>query len=116
MSHDKHGYSIQFVLEELLKYRPTAEEMMDALDVNRGAYYRLIKRAEYPDAEHLRKIGDHFGIDPVYLQERFGLIRRDEFGGYVGGSHPTTATRKEVATNRKAPAPRISDAKPRHSL
>lgn len=86
-----NGDCIEHVVEGVIKYRPTPVDMAAALGMRRGAYYRRIKADNYPDAEDLRRIGQAFNIDPVWLQTAFGLIAPNTAGdGYVAIADPQT--------------------------
>ena len=96
------GRELQALLEFHLQVDPRA--IRDALGYSSSRYYRRCKDDDYPNAEELRVIADRFGLNPIDLQVRFGLISEPDIAGYTG-SPLTTPTRRGVT---KRPLAKLS--------
>ena len=98
------GRELQALLEFHLQV--DARAIRDALGYSSSRYYRRCKDDDYPDAEELRVIADQFGLNPLDLQVRFGLIGEPDIEGYTGPPLATTA-RNGVTKRRLAKLSRL---------
>ena len=89
---DENGRQFRALLDYLLDGRVETNEIYAALGVSSSTYYRRIKEDDYPNAEELRKVADHFGLSYPDLQVRFGLMTREEIEQYLQQSSFTVAT------------------------
>jgi hypothetical protein len=96
------GRELQALLEFHLQV--DARAIRDALGYSSSRYYRRCKDDDYPNAEELRIIANRFGLNPIDLQVRFGLISEPDIEGYTGGPL-ATAPRKGVT---KRPLAKLS--------
>ena len=88
------GRELQALLEFHLQVDPKA--IREALGYSSSRYYRRCKDDDYPNAEELRVIADRFGLNPIDLQVRFGLISEPDIAGYTGARLATSATKRET--------------------
>lgn len=74
---DENGRSLESLLTYMLD-GVSAQDISAALGVSHATYHRRKHADDYPDAEELRLIAEHFGLNPVDLMLSFGLVSRDE--------------------------------------
>jgi hypothetical protein len=67
------GKELQPLLEFVLDLE-CPQPIYEALGYSSSRYYRRNKKDDYPNAEELRLVAERFGLDPVDLMARFGLI------------------------------------------
>jgi len=75
---DENGRSLESLLTYMLD-GVSAQDISAALGVSHATYHRRKHADDYPDAEELRLIAEHFGLNPVDLMLS-GLARK-----FVGG-------------------------------
>ena len=68
--------------------------------VYRGRVPRRIKEADYPNAEELRLVADHFRLSYPDLQVRFGLMSHDEVISYIQSAPLAVATAAPAVPKR----------------
>lgn len=96
MRTDENGKGLQAVLGYLLDRAVPAKEIYDALGIARNTYHNRIDEDSFPNAEELRLIADSFGLNPVDLMLRFGLITEGHLEPFLA---PVKTARK--ATPRR---------------
>jgi transcriptional regulator with XRE-family HTH domain len=102
---DENGRSLESVLTYILD-GVNAQDIAAALGVSHATYYRRKREDSYPDAEELRVIARHFGLNPVDLMVRFGLVTADE-AGWAGGSPLAAATKTKRQAKQRNLVPRV---------
>jgi len=103
------GRELQALLEFHLQVDPKA--IREALGYSSSRYYRRCKDDDYPNAEELRVIADRFGLNPIDLQVRFGLISEPDIAGYTDAPL-TTSPRKGVTKRPLAKLSRLQRRRP----
>jgi transcriptional regulator with XRE-family HTH domain len=99
---DENGRSLESLLTYMLD-GVSAGDIAAALGVSHATYYRRKAADDYPNAEDLRLIAEHFDLNPIDLMVRFGLIPADAVESWSGGSplaNKTKARRLRVVTPR----------------
>lgn len=71
---DENGKGLQAVLGYELDRAVPVTEIYDALGIARSTYHRRAEEGTYPNAEELRLIAESFGLNPLDLMLRFGLV------------------------------------------
>ena len=61
----------------------TAAEVYEAFGYRKSAYYKAAHEGRLISANNLIKVAKHFGLNPVDLQVRFGLIAPEAVSEYV---------------------------------
>ena len=77
---DENGRELQAVLSYLLNRAIPATELHRALGTARNTYANRSREDSFPNAEELRLLAEHFDLNPVDLQLRFGLISLAHLG------------------------------------
>ncbi|MCX8558641.1 XRE family transcriptional regulator [Mycobacterium sp. SMC-16] len=111
---DQNGRQLKALLDYIFDGDVEAREIYGALGTSSSTYYRRIKEADYPNAEELRLVADHFRLSYPDLQVRFGLMSHDDVINYIQSAPlavataapavPTRATKLSEMT-RRADAP-----------
>ncbi len=71
------------VLPYLVGRPLVATEVYEAFGYRKSAYYKAARENRLVSADNLIKVARHFGLNPVDLQVRYGLITREEVTEYV---------------------------------
>lgn len=71
------------VLPYLVGRPLAATEVYEALGYRRSAYYKAAREGRLVTADNLIRAADHFGLNPLDLLVRFGLIGLEAVGEYV---------------------------------
>lgn len=112
---DENGRQLKVLLDYLLDGDVEAKDIYGALGTSSSTYYRRIKDDDYPNAEELRLVADHFGLSCPDLQVRFGLMTRQEVWRYVESDpmHVATQTRTDSGPRTLRALPKLSQSAPR---
>lgn len=78
---DQNGRELQAVLGYILNRAVPATELHRALGIARNTFATRSQEADFPDAEECRLIAEHFDLNPLDLQVRFGLIHLSDVEG-----------------------------------
>ena len=97
---DQNGRQLKALLDYILDGDVEAREIYGALGTSSSTYYRRIKEADYPNAEELRLVADHFRLSYPDLQVRFGLMSHDEVINYIQSAPLAVATAAPVIPKR----------------
>ena len=73
---DTNGRSLESLLNYVLD-GVGAQDIQRALGISAATYYRRKVQDDYPNAEELRLIARHFGMNFISLLSVFGLIEGD---------------------------------------
>jgi hypothetical protein len=71
------------VLPYLVGRPLAATEVYEAFGYRKSAYYKAAREGRLITADNLIRAADYFGLNPVDLQVRFGLIRPEAVTEYV---------------------------------
>lgn len=71
------------VLPYLLGRPLAATEVYEAFGYRKSAYYKAVREGRLVSADNLIRAARFFGLNPVDLQIRFGLIEHDAVTEYV---------------------------------
>lgn len=74
----KEGRPLKLVLEWWLKHSITDAEIAAALNKPAATFSRRKDADNFPTFAELDSIGDHFGVNPRWLQVEFGFIDEGE--------------------------------------
>lgn len=74
---DENGKGVQAVLGYLLDRMVPAKEIFMALGIARSTYNVREKDDNYPNAEEARLLAESFGLNPVDIMVRFGLVKME---------------------------------------
>jgi hypothetical protein len=78
------------VLPYLVGRPLAAPEIYQAFGYRKSAYYKAAREGRLITADNLIRAAKHFGLNPVDLQIRFGLIQHEAVTEYVNAArnHP----------------------------
>lgn len=88
------------VLPYLVGRQLPATEVYEAFGYRKSAYYKAAHEGRLITADNLIRVADHFGLNPVDLLVRYGLISRDAVADFLDAEQP------------KAALPKLSDLQP----
>jgi hypothetical protein len=71
------------VLPYLVGRSLAATEVYEAFGYRKSAYYKAVHEGRLVSADNLIRVASYFGLNPVDLQVRFGLIRPEMVTEYV---------------------------------
>lgn len=71
------------VLSYLVGRPLAAQEVYEAFGYRKSAYYKAAHAGRLVTASNLIKVANYFGLNPVDLQVRFGLIEMEAVIDYV---------------------------------
>ncbi|MGH3597349.1 MAG: hypothetical protein ACRDUT_15525 [Mycobacterium sp.] len=71
------------VLPYLVGRPLAATEVYEAFGYRKSAYYKAVREGRLITADNLIRAATHFGLNPVDLQIRYGLIHHDAVTEYV---------------------------------
>ena len=97
---DENGRQLKALLDYIFDGDVEAREIYGALGTSSSTYYRRIKEADYPNAEELRLVADHFRLSYPDLQVRFGLMSHDEVVNYIQSAPLAVATAAPAVPKR----------------
>lgn len=60
-----------------------ATEVYEAFGYRKSAYYKAAHEGRLITADNLIRVADYFGLNPIDLQIRYGLIKPDAVTAYV---------------------------------
>src|SRR5438270_9248154 len=80
---DENGKNLQAVLGYMLNRAVPAKEIYAALGIARNTYHGRGDEDGFPDAEECRLIAQAFGLNPLDLLLRFGLIDGEQLEGVL---------------------------------
>ena len=75
---DTEGHTLEAVLDFALGRRVERSEVFGALGVSRSVYFRRRDEDDFPNAEELRVIAEHFGLNPAVMMVSFGLLGEND--------------------------------------
>lgn len=121
---DENGRGLQAVLSYLLDRSIPGTEILTALGIARRTYSHRNTEDNFPDAEECRRIAGHFGLNPLDMMHRFGLITSDEIETFMNvvplrsAGRSTTKVRKLDADGAATPhhGRRLSDLPRREGM
>jgi hypothetical protein len=87
MTMDDRDKDPSVVLPYLVGRPLVATEVYEAFGYRKSAYYKAAREGRLVSADNLIKVARHFGLNPVDLQVRYGLITREEVTEYVKSTH-----------------------------
>lgn len=93
------------VVSSLVGRHVTTSEIIDAVGVSRSGYYVSRNAGRLVTADNVLALADAFGLNPVDLLVRFGLLGADTAVEYVrglGGQDPKSRSRR---LRRRSDAP-----------
>ena len=88
------------VLPYLVGRQLPATEVYEAFGYRKSAYYKAAHEGRLITADNLIRVAEHFGLNPVDLLVRYGLITRDAVADYLDSEQP------------KPVLPKLSDLQP----
>lgn len=71
------------VLPYLVGRPLAATEVYEAFGYRKSAYYKAAREGRLISADNLIKVANYFGLNPVDLQVRYGLIKPEAVTEYV---------------------------------
>ncbi|GBE65941.1 hypothetical protein MFM001_24030 [Mycobacterium sp. MFM001] len=80
---DDHEKDPAVVLPYLVGRPLAATEVYEAFGYRKSAYYKAAREGRLITADNLIRAAEYFGLNPVDLQVRYGLIRREAVAEYV---------------------------------
>ncbi len=78
------------VLPYLVGRPLVATEVYEAFGYRKSAYYKAAHEGRLVSANNLIKVAKYFGLNPIDLQVRFGLIEPESVTEYVESKNRTT--------------------------
>lgn len=103
MSMDDRDKDPAVVLPYLVGRSLPATEVYEAFGYRKSAYYKAAREGRLISADNLIRVAKYFGLNPVDLQVRFGLISHDAVTEYVESSPPTPRLRDLSPDPNKPP-------------
>lgn len=104
---DENGRELQAVLSYELNRAVPAKEIYEALGIARNTYHNRLEEDSYPNAEECRLVAEAFGLNPLYLQLRFGLISEEHIEPFCAPVE--TVTRKRAKGSAAPPLKKLSE-------
>jgi hypothetical protein len=90
------------VLPYLVGRALAATEVYEALGYRKSAYYKAAREGRLISADNLIKAAKYFGLNPIDLQVRFGLIEPEAVTEYVK-SEPDLPRLGDLRPDRSKP-------------
>ncbi|OBH43465.1 hypothetical protein [Mycobacterium mantenii] len=90
------------VLPYLVGRSLAATEVYEAFGYRKSAYYKAAREGRLINADNLIRVAKYFGLNPVDLQVRFGLVSRDAVAEYVE-SLPATPRLRDLRPDPTKP-------------
>ncbi|MCV7257377.1 hypothetical protein [Mycobacterium shimoidei] len=81
------------VLPYLVGRPLAASEVYEAFGYRKSAYYKAVREGRLVTADNLIRAAKYFGLNPVDLQVRFGLIEPEAVTEYLESAPPRTRLR-----------------------
>lgn len=107
---DDKDQEVSTVLSEIVGRPLRTNEIVSALGVSRSAYYLAREEGRLVSADNLLRLAAAFGINPVALLVRYGLITADDVAGYadpaaarIGADPPRRPRLGRLQPRRDAP-------------
>lgn len=100
---DDREKDLAVVLPYLVGRPLAAAEVYAAFGYRKSAYYKAARERRLITADNLIKVANHFGLNPVDLQIRFGLIDPEAVAEYLE-SAPDELRRRDRHPNLTEPA------------
>lgn len=76
------------VLPYLVGRQLPATEVYEAFGYRKSAYYKAAHEGRLITADNLIRVAEHFGLNPVDLLVRYGLITSDAVASYLESEQP----------------------------
>ncbi|MGB3476426.1 MAG: hypothetical protein WBA69_16760 [Mycobacterium sp.] len=76
------------VLPYLVGRQLPATEVYEAFGYRKSAYYKAAHEGRLITADNLIRVAEHFGLNPVDLLVRYGLISRHSVSDYLDAEQP----------------------------
>ncbi len=81
---NEDGKELHVLLNYVMERTVPAKEICGILGIKSyNTYLDRIKKDTYPNAEECRLLAEHFGLNPIELMVRFGLVTRDDVTKYA---------------------------------
>lgn len=91
------------VLQYLVGRPLAATEVQEAFGYRKSAYYKAAREGRLITADNLIRVARYFGLNPVDLQVRYGLIESDAVNEYTESEPRLARTTTRRGTKRTAP-------------
>lgn len=83
MAMNDHEKDPTVVLPYLVGRPLAATEVYEAFGYRKSAYYKAVREGRLVTADNLIRAAKYFGLNPVDLQVRFGLIEPEDVTQYL---------------------------------
>lgn len=90
---DDSGKDPAVVLPYLVGRPLAATEVYEAFGYRKSAYYKAAREGRLITADNLIRVAAYFGLNPVDLQIRYGLIKSESVDEYVQSTADTPRLR-----------------------
>lgn len=80
------------VLPYLVGRPLAAGEVYEAFGYRKSAYYKAVNEGRLISASNLLKVAKYFGLNPIDLQVRFGLIEPEAVDEYLAAQRRSAQT------------------------
>lgn len=100
---DDRQRELSTVLSYLVGRPLRAVELAKALGISRSSYYAARDEGRLVTADNLLRLAAAFGLNPVDLLIRYGLLSHDAVTDYVGDSAPPARPARPARTPRLQP-------------
>lgn len=100
---DDRGKDPTIVLPYLVGRPLPATEVYEAFGYRKSAYYKAVHEGRLISANNLLRVAKHFGLNPIDLQVRFGLIEPEAVTQYLESRNPQTPPDDPQAEDSKPP-------------
>lgn len=93
MLMNDHEKDPTVVLPYLVGRQLAASEVYEAFGYRKSAYYKAVREGRLVTADNLIRAAKYFGLNPVDLQVRFGLIEPEAVAEYLESAPPRARLR-----------------------
>jgi hypothetical protein len=93
MGMDDRDKDPAVVLPYLVGRSLPATEVYEAFGYRKSAYYKAVREGRLVSADNLIRVAAYFGLNPVDLLVRFGLISREAVTEYLDSARATPRLR-----------------------
>lgn len=100
---DDRQRELSTVLSYLVGRPLRAVELAKALEVSRSSYYAARDEGRLVTADNLIRVADAFGLNPVDLLVRYGLVSRESVSDYVGDNAESGPAARSARPRRLQP-------------
>ncbi|HEU4362362.1 MAG TPA: hypothetical protein VFR27_12770 [Mycobacterium sp.] len=99
---DDRGKDPTVVLPYLVGRPLPATEVYEAFGYRKSAYYKAVHEGRLVSANNLLRVAKYFGLNPIDLQVRFGLIEPEAVTEYLDSKRPPARPDDSQAEDRPA--------------